>query len=97
MGYPHNYQISSRAQALPLKAAAGARQSWERRGRSRLARSRPTASGGSTGSLGASTKTTPGQCLHLCVHASAFAGFGLDRGPQLPLPTTMADPEVEMS
>jgi putative ABC transport system substrate-binding protein len=29
MGYPHNYPISSRAQALPLKAAAGARQPWE--------------------------------------------------------------------
>src|SRR6516164_4733523 len=28
-GLPHNYQISSRAQALPLQAAAGARQSWE--------------------------------------------------------------------
>src|SRR6516164_1876717 len=30
MGYPHNYQISSWAQTLPLQAAAGARQSWER-------------------------------------------------------------------
>jgi len=29
MGYPHNYQISSRAQALQPQAAAGARQSWE--------------------------------------------------------------------
>ena len=29
MGYPHNYQKSSRPQALPLQAAAGARQSWE--------------------------------------------------------------------
>src|SRR6516164_8673035 len=28
-GLPHNYQISSRAQALPQQAAAGARQSWE--------------------------------------------------------------------
>src|SRR5215468_5402857 len=27
MGYPHNYPISSRPQALPLQAAAGARQS----------------------------------------------------------------------
>jgi hypothetical protein len=29
MGYPRNYQISSRPQALPLQADAGARQSWE--------------------------------------------------------------------
>jgi putative ABC transport system substrate-binding protein len=29
MGYPHNYQKLSRPQALPLQAAAGARQSWE--------------------------------------------------------------------
>ena len=29
MGYSHNYQISSRLQALPLQAAASARQSWE--------------------------------------------------------------------